>query len=171
MNFVQLHLHYLCHSCRMSGDDPCRPLNYCSLALSNDGFVLDYYGELHIWNSSVSAPVLPTLYHLKNELSPNKLQRRLACQISDHDVTFPHVLWNCQIFVKSLMINVNWSQTKSIFSFHDQTRVSNKDNKSYSNVASERWYQNHDKNQIEQQHQNHIKFKSVSPRPTNLLPY
>ena len=60
------------------------------------------------------------------------------------------------------MINVNWSQTKSIFSFHDQTRVSNKDNKSYSNVASERWYQNHDKNQIEQQHQNHIKFKSVS---------
>ena len=40
----------------------------------------------------VSAPVLPTLYHLKNELSPNKLQRRLECQISDRDVTFAHVL-------------------------------------------------------------------------------
>ena len=69
------------------------------------------------------------------------------------------------------MINVNWSQTQSIFSSHDQTRVSNENNKSYSNVASECGYQNHDKNEIEQQYQNHIKFKSVSPRPTNLLPY
>ena len=92
MNFVQLHLHYLCHSCRMSRYDPSQPLYNSSLAFPYDCFVLDYYGNIHLWNCLVSAPVLPTLYHLKNELSPNKLQRRLACQISDHDVTFAHVL-------------------------------------------------------------------------------
>ena len=123
MNFEQHHLHYPCHSYRIGRYDP------SSLAFPYDCFVLDHDGNIHLWKCLVSAPVLPTLYHLKNELSPNKLQRRLACQISDH-----HMF--CEI-VKSLMINVNWSQTKSIFSFHDQTRVSNKDNQSYSNVASE----------------------------------
>ena len=48
----------------------------------------------------------------------------------------------------------------------DQTRVSNKDNKSYSNVASERWYQNHDKIKLN----NNIKITSNSKVSAPHLP-
>ena len=63
MNFVQLHLHYLCYSCRMSRYDPSQPLYNSSLAFPYDCFVHAHYGNIHLWNFLVSAPVF-TLYHL-----------------------------------------------------------------------------------------------------------
>ena len=59
MNFEQHHLHYPCHSYRIGQYDP------SSLAFPYDCFVLDHDGNIHLWNCLVSAPVLPTLYHLK----------------------------------------------------------------------------------------------------------
>ena len=59
MNFEQHYLHYPCHSYMIGRYDP------SSLPFPYDCFVLDHDGNIHLWNCLVSAPVLPTLYHLK----------------------------------------------------------------------------------------------------------